>query len=159
MRYSCITSLILLVDLFDPPALPDQEIKPQDNISQSRINENNKYWDEDKLSMVLRLTNNLKYVCLLISKPDLLKSGNLAEEEIKNKYSNLYTRLNEIAQKNVNNPQLSITRKVCSLNKNINNIDSLIQDLINNSYPTKKWEKLEVEGKKKEKAKIKKSTK
>ena len=159
MRYSCITSLILLVDLFEPPALPDQKVVPQDNLAQSRIDENDRYWNEDKLSMVLKLTNNLKYVCLLINKRDLLRPGNLNEQQIQDKYGNLFIRLRSLAENNKSNPQLNITRKVFSLDDNLNDINGLIQDLVDNSYSTKEWEKLEVGGRKGEKTEIKKSTK
>ena len=97
MRYNSVNSLILVVDLFSPPSLPDEQVSKSDYIDEKRIQENIDYWDEKALSFVFgMLTDSLKYICLFINKVDLLDTEEINEDEaneIKKKYDTLFKQL------------------------------------------------------------------
>jgi hypothetical protein len=82
-----------VVDLFDPPHKPDQEIARQAKPSERRIKKNVTFWPKNLIQSVIEKVEpgNLKYVCLFINKRDLLESYDSAiEEEIKHQYRDMW---------------------------------------------------------------------
>jgi hypothetical protein len=81
LAYGFITSLILIVDLVDPPALAGDPTIPRPDISASRVEENLAAWNKQALSAVFGLlTNRLQFVCLFINKADAIRQP-MAEVE------------------------------------------------------------------------------
>ena len=97
MRYNSVNTLILVVDLFSPPQLPDEQVTQKKYPDEARIKQNTDYWDEKTLSVIFgMLTSSLKYLCLFINKIDLLDKEEINEDEIleiKKKFDPLFRRL------------------------------------------------------------------
>jgi GTPase SAR1 family protein len=98
MRYGYLNSLILVVDLFDPPENNDDVIKPKSNWEQGRVKENLNEWNKQVLQAVVGLFTkaDFKYICLFINKIDLV--NNLTAEkkkEILEEFSSIYDTLEQ----------------------------------------------------------------
>ena len=102
MSYGYINTLVLMVDVVDPPASPD-EVPPgqQSEVNLSRVRKQKREWNDTALDAVFGLLtkSSLSHVCLFINKSDLITNGNDEEKEseIKTLYGGLAKKLRKRA--------------------------------------------------------------
>jgi hypothetical protein len=98
LRYGFLNSLIMVVDVMDPPKYPGEVIQKAKNFSQKRVEDHLKEWSSQSIQAILGLFTRpqLKYMCLFINKIDLLIDYDEAmENEIKEAYLPLLRELDE----------------------------------------------------------------
>lgn len=73
------TSLILIIDLFDPPRDNQSLVQPQPNWSEARVRHHVQCWPANQLNAqidMVRRAGQLRYLCLFVNKLDLLVNAN-----------------------------------------------------------------------------------
>lgn len=95
LAYGFITSLVLVVDLADPPPLAGEPSLSIPEISIPRVQQNLAAWNQQALSAVFGLlTNRLQLVCLFINKSDLIqKPSDTVAAEARAIYRSLHEEL------------------------------------------------------------------
>lgn len=104
MSYGFINSLILVVDLFDPPKHADAPpLEPRGEVDSSRVVSHRDQWNDTALDAVFGLltSGSLKYVCVFVNKSDLLIGSNTAavQEDIARRFDDLRSRLERRAER------------------------------------------------------------
>lgn len=99
LRYGCVTSVILVVDLFSPPVHADEADNEQrKEWEPERVAENDAAWNDQALDAVWGLLKrpSFRHVCLFINKADRLEQqGEVIEAAIRDAYSPLRSRLDQ----------------------------------------------------------------
>lgn len=100
LAYGFITSLVLVVDLVEPPELAGDSTEPTPIISKSRVKRNLDAWNEQALSAVYGLlTAKLQFVCLFVNKADAIsRSAPEVEKEARALYAPLHSELGKRAR-------------------------------------------------------------
>lgn len=95
MAYGHITSVVLMLDLFAPPANKGDKVPKQERFNQERIDRHIQEWQAMSFQAVFGLlTNSLKYVCVFINKIDLLETrSGTAEKDALKKFAEIRERL------------------------------------------------------------------
>lgn len=104
MSYGFINSLILVVDLFDPPKrVDDPPLEPRNEVDSSRVVLHGEQWNDTALDAVFGLltSGSLKYVCVFVNKSDLLIGSNTAavQEDVARRFDDLRSRLERRARR------------------------------------------------------------
>lgn len=97
LRYGFLNSLVMVVDVTDPPTYPGVIPKAK-HFSKKRVEDNLREWNIQSIQAILGLFTRpqLKYICLFVNKIDLLSGYDEAmENEIKKAYLPLLRELNE----------------------------------------------------------------
>jgi GTPase SAR1 family protein len=101
LRYGFLNSLIMVVDVADPPKYPGEIVPKAKNFSQKRVEYHLTEWNSQSIKAILGLFTRpqLKYICLFINKIDLLIGYDEAmENEIKAAYLPLLRELHEASE-------------------------------------------------------------
>jgi hypothetical protein len=95
LAYGYITSLILVVDLVEPPELAGEPTLPAAAICEERVTVNIASWNQQALSAVFGLlTNQLQLVCLFVNKVDAVQQpGQQVAQVAKSLYRPLHEEL------------------------------------------------------------------
>ena len=92
--------IILIVDLFKTPEVKSLAVGKQLEPEQSRIAEQVGHWDADRLSGFVKLSERLKYFCLLINKCDMLETMSTAYDKAFEGYKELRECIKTVGVRN-----------------------------------------------------------
>jgi GTPase SAR1 family protein len=101
LRYGYLNTLIIVVDVTDPPKYPGEIVPIAQHFSQKRVEDHLNEWNSQSIQAILGLFTRpqLKYICLFINKIDLLIGYDEAmDSEIKEAYLPLLRELHEASE-------------------------------------------------------------